>query len=65
MKNDLKHDAGKNLLAQSSELTGISSSNIAGIKTLNFSKPALIFVTKLAMTKNPFKRNPYLRDKTG
>ena len=27
MKNDLKHNAGKNLLAQSSELTGTSFSN--------------------------------------
>ena len=41
------------------------SFNTSCIKTLTFFKPALILAIKLAMSKPPFKRNPYLRDKIG
>ena len=35
------------------------------IKTLTFCKLALILVSKMAMRNPPFKRNPYLKTKSG
>ena len=46
------------------QFPSISPSNTSGRKTLPFCRSCLILAVKLEMRKNPFKRNPYLRDKT-